>query len=41
MRKGTYGIFLGRGDFLDGEGIIKERVAREVLTHVLLDKLDT
>lgn len=34
-------ILLRRRHFLDGEGVVEEGVAREVLLHVLLHELDT
>jgi hypothetical protein len=37
----TYRVLFGCGDFLNSEGIVKQTVAREVLTHIFLNKLDT
>ena len=34
-------VLLRRRDLLDGERVVEQAVAREVLAHVLLDKLDT
>ena len=35
------GVLLRGGDLLNSEGVVEERVAREVLRYVLLHKLDT
>ena len=35
------GILLGGGDLLDGNSIVEQRVAGEVLANVVLDELDT
>ena len=37
----TYSIVLGSGDLLDGEGVVEQAMAREVLAHILLHELDT
>ena len=37
----TDSIPLGSGDLLDGEGVVEQAMAREVLAHVLLHELDT
>ena len=37
----THSILLGRGDLLNGKGIVEQTVAREVLKNVLLDELNT
>jgi len=37
----TYSILLRGSNLLDSEGVIEQAVAREVLTNVLLDQLDT
>ena len=40
-RKETYRVLLRGRDLLDGERVVEQAVAREVLADVLLDKLDT
>ena len=37
----TDSIPLGSGDLLDGEGVVEQAMAREVLAHILLHELDT
>ena len=41
MRKETYRVLLRGRDLLDGERVVEQAVAREVLLHVLLHELDT
>jgi hypothetical protein len=37
----TYSILLGGGNLLDGESVVEQAVAREVLAHILLHELNT
>jgi hypothetical protein len=37
----TYSNLLGGGTLLDGESVVEQAVAGEVLAHVLLHELDT
>ena len=40
-RRDTYRVLLRGRDLLDGERVVEQAVAREVLLHVLLYELDT